>query len=304
MSSSKYLIVITGPTGIGKTELSLRLNDIYNTSIISADSRQVYKEMSIGTAKPSQQEITDGNIKLVNYISVTEEYNAGSFEKDAIKVVNQDHAEGNISIICGGTGLYIKAVTEGLNEYPDIPKAIIKNIESELKDYSIEALQKRLLESDPQKYANIDIQNSHRLIRALSIIDHTGRPFSEFQAIELEPRPFKLINVVLDDDREVIYKRVEQRVDKMIASGLIEEVESLIQYKDLKALNTVGYSEVFQYLDGHITKEFCISEIKKNTRRYAKRQLTWLRKFNDGKRFLAGDFDGVKHYVEQELGRY
>ncbi len=301
MSSKKYLIVITGPTGIGKTELSLQLNDIYNTSIISADSRQVYKEMLIGTAKPSPVEISRGNIKLADIISVTDEYNAGQFEQDALKIIEQDHESSNVSIICGGTGFYIRAVCEGLNEFPDIPNEVIAKIEKELQENGIKSLQNRLQHNDPITYSKIDIQNSHRLVRALSIYYHTGQTLSHYQNIELPPRPFQVINIVLDDDRETIYSRIENRVDKMIDAGLIEEVESLIQYKDLKSLNTVGYSEVFRYLAGDITKDFCITEIKKNTRRYAKRQLTWLRKYNNGQRFLGSDFDGIMEYIDSVI---
>ena len=302
MSSTKYLIVLTGPTGIGKTELSLRLNDKYNTSIISADSRQVYKEMAIGTAKPTPDEIKIGNIKLVDFISVTEDYNAGQFEKDALKIIQQNHSQNNVSIICGGTGFYIKAVCEGLHDFPDVPAELVSKIELELKESGIEVLQRRLQATDPVTYKNIDIQNAHRLIRALSITDHTGRPFSEFKNEELDPRPFKVLNIVLEEERDILYKKIENRVDNMINSGLIDEVESLITHRDLKSLNSVGYSEVFQYLDGNISRDFCIDEIKKNSRRYAKRQLTWLRKYNDGKRFSSSDIEGISNYIDFNIG--
>ena len=302
MSSTKYLIVLTGPTGIGKTELSLKLNDKYNTSIISADSRQVYKEMAIGTAKPTPDEIKIGNIKLVDFISVTEDYNAGQFEKDALKIIQQNHSQKNVSIICGGTGFYIKAVCEGLHDFPDVPAELVSKIELELKESGIEVLQRRLQATDPVTYKNIDIQNAHRLIRALSITDHTGRPFSEFKNEELDPRPFKVLNIVLEEERDILYKKIENRVDNMINSGLIDEVESLITHRDLKSLNSVGYSEVFQYLDGNISRDFCIDEIKKNSRRYAKRQLTWLRKYNDGKRFSSSDIEGISNYIDFNIG--
>jgi tRNA dimethylallyltransferase len=298
MSSTKYLIVLTGPTGIGKTDLSLRLNDKYNTSIISADSRQVYKEMAIGTAKPTKAQIESGNIKLVDFLSITEKYNAGLFEKDALQIIKEDHSQRDVSIICGGTGFYIKAVCEGLHEFPDVPAEVVTKLENELEASGIEELQSRLKVVDPITFKNIDIQNAHRLIRALSITDHTGRPFSEFKNKELELRSFKIINIVLDEDRDILYKRIENRVDKMIESGLIAEVESLIPYKNLKSLNTVGYSEVFQYLEGNVSRDFCIEEVKKNSRRYAKRQLTWLRKYNNGKRFPSSDFDGITEYID------
>ncbi len=290
MNLSKYLIVITGPTGIGKTDLSIRINETFQTSIVSADSRQVYQEMFIGTAKPTAKEISEGNIKLVDHISVTEDYNVGLYEQEAIDVIAKDHHRNQFSIICGGTGLYIKIVCEGIDTYPDVPKDVIVNIEAELDNEGIESLQKRLKALDPVHYEKMDINNKHRLIRALSIIDHTGEAFSSYQSKRITERPFKIINIVLDDDRTEIYKRIEDRVDRMISNGLINEVESLLKFRTYNALNTVGYSEVFRYFDGDITKEFCISEIKKNTRRYAKRQLTWLRKYNPGKRFIQASW--------------
>lgn len=301
MNLSKYLIVITGPTGIGKTDLSIRLNEKFQTSIVSADSRQMYKEMSVGTAKPSKEEIAQGKIKLVNHVSVTENYNVGLFEQQALDLISKDHQNNPVSIICGGTGLYIKVVCEGIDKYPDVPKDIITNIENELENIGIESLQRRLLEKDPHHYEKMDINNKHRLIRALSIIDYTGEAFSSYQCKRIVHRPFKIINVVLDDDRTKIYKRIEDRVDRMIENGLIYEVESLTKYRAYNALNTVGYTEVFRYLDGDITKDFCISEIKKNTRRYAKRQLTWLRKYNLGKRFTSANYDNIIEYIERNL---
>ena len=302
MNLSKYLIVITGPTGIGKTDLSIKLNQTFQTSIVSADSRQIYKEMSIGTAKPTSVEIAEGNIKLVDHISVSEDYNVGLFEQEALNAIGKDHKNKQASIMCGGTGLYIKVVCEGIDTYPDVPKDVIVNIEAELDNEGIESLQKRLKELDPVHYEKVDINNKHRIIRALSIIDYTGESFSSYQSMRIVNRPFKTINIVLDDDRASIYKRIENRVDRMISNGLINEVESLLKFRTYNALNTVGYSEVFQYLDGEITKDFCISEIKKNTRRYAKRQLTWLRKYNPGKRFSAYDYNGIKDYIEQIIG--
>jgi tRNA dimethylallyltransferase len=303
MNLSKYLIVITGPTGIGKTDLSIRINETFQTSIVSADSRQVYQEMFIGTAKPTAKEISEGNIKLVDHISVTEDYNVGLYEQEAIDVIAKDHHRNQFSIICGGTGLYIKIVCEGIDTYPDVPKDVIVNIEAELDNEGIESLQKRLKALDPVHYEKMDINNKHRLIRALSIIDHTGEAFSSYQSKRITERPFKIINIVLDDDRTEIYKRIEDRVDRMISNGLINEVESLLKFRTYNALNTVGYSEVFRYFDGDITKEFCISEIKKNTRRYAKRQLTWLRKYNPGKRFSANDYTGIMDYIQQSIDR-
>jgi len=301
MNKKKKLIVITGPTGIGKTAISLQINEAYNTSIISADSRQIYKELSIGTAKPTHEEIASGNIKIVDFLSVTKDYNAGQFEKDAMSIITEDHHLSDVSIVCGGTGLYIKALTEGLDQFPDIPIEQVAQLETELSETGIESLQNRLKEKDPEQYANMDIDNPHRLIRALSIIDYTGQAYSSFLGHVKVGRPFEIINIVIDTEREIIYKRIEKRVDQMIEAGLIDEVKSMMVYRNLNALNTVGYKEVFAYLDGDYTLDICIAEIKKNTRRYAKRQLTWLRKHNLGQRFLPSNIDKIKKYIDQRL---
>jgi len=301
MKNKKKLIVITGPTGIGKTAISLYLNEAYNTSIISADSRQIYKELTIGTAKPTPEEIASGNIKFVDFLSVTEDYNAGQFEKDAMIIITEDHYRSDVSIVCGGTGLYIKALTEGLDQFPNIPIEQVAQLETELSEAGIESLQNRLKEKDPEQYANMDIDNPHRLIRALSIIDYTGQAYSSFLGQDKVERPFEIINIVIDTEREIIYNRIEKRVDQMIEAGLIDEVKSMMAYRNLNALNTVGYKEVFAHLDGDYTLSTCVAEIKKNTRRYAKRQLTWLRKYNLGQRFLPSNIDKIKKYIDQRL---
>lgn len=294
----KHLIVITGPTGIGKTGLSLDINRHFNTNIISADSRQVYKELSIGTAKPSIQEIKDGGIVLVDHVSIHDPYNVGHFESEALNIIARNHLESDYSILCGGTGLYIKAVTEGLHEFPDVTPEILKELKTNLEENGIEELQNKLLQLDPEYHEQVDLNNAHRLIRALSIIEVSGQKFSSFFQSSRLKRTFNIINIVLDLPREDIYKRINDRVLKMIKKGLIEECSALRDYKHLQALNTVGYKEVFEHLDGQLDLNNCISEIQKNTRRYAKRQLTWLRKYNSGPRFKPSESEKILAYIK------
>ncbi len=297
----KYLIVITGPTAIGKTALTLQLNQKYNTSIISADSRQIYKELSIGTAKPTPSEIASGPIKLVDHISLADDYSVGHFEKEAMAIIAEDHMQGDISILSGGTGLYIKAVCQGLNEFPAVEKSIREALSSEYQEKGITTLQEKLKSKDPDYYHTVDIHNAQRLIRALSVIESTGKTFSSFLNQPLAQRPFDVISIILNQERDILYDRINQRVDKMITAGLLDEVESLLPYRHHNALNTVGYKEIFQYIDGELSREEAIEEIKKNTRRYAKRQLTWIRKYNDGRCFLPSDVDGVMAYIQNRL---
>jgi len=298
-NQNKYLIVLTGPTAIGKTDLAIGLNSEYKSSIVSADSRQVYKEMTIGTAKPSQEEIIRHNICLVDHISVKTPYSAGKFEIEAIAQIQKDHSNNQFSILCGGTGLYIQSVEEGLDHFPDVPPSITSDLENLLDNEGITGLQQELEKEDPTYYKIIDKQNARRITRALSIIRTTGKPFSSFLGQGERLRPFKVIRVILDMERQELYDKINLRVDKMIEKGLIEEVETLLKYKNLRALDTVGYREVFQYLEHQTSLEKCIEEIKKNSRRYAKRQMTWLRNKYSEPRFSPQQFDEIRNYIEQ-----
>jgi len=297
----KYLIVITGPTGIGKTDLALRLNEKLQTSIISADSRQIYKEMTIGTAKPSDEEIKGGQIKLVNHVSIHDPYNAGTFEIEALQQITEDHSKTDYSILCGGTGLYIKAVQEGLDDFPQVPQAINEALQKELNTFGLSPLQKELEEKDPIYFKACDVSNQRRVVRALSIIRSSGETFSSFRRDTQKQRPFKVVPIVLDLPREELYARINSRVLKMIESGLVDEVKSLVPHKHLRALNTVGYAEVFKHLDGEWDLDQCIAEIQKNTRRYAKRQLTWSRGNYNVEGIKTGDLESVMERIGVEF---
>lgn len=281
MSNNKYLISIVGPTAIGKTSLSIKLANYFNTEIVSADSRQFFKEMSIGTAAPTEEELAAAPHHFIHHKSITEDYNVGTFEKDALSKIEELHQKYDIVIMVGGSGLYVDAVTKGLDYFPDVDPKIREQLNKTLENEGLEVLQLQLKALDEVAYKTIAIDNPHRVIRALEICIGTKQPYSSFLNKEKNKRPFKTITVGLTADRDIIYDRINQRVDIMVENGLIEEVKSLTEYKHLNALNTVGYKEIFNYLDESWTLDFAISEIKKNSRRFAKRQLTWFKKNNE-----------------------
>ena len=276
--ANKYLISIVGPTAIGKTALSIKLANHFDTQIISADSRQFFKEMSIGTAAPTKEELAAAKHHFIHNKSITEDYNVGAFEKEAINQIALLHKTHNVVIMVGGSGLYVDAVTNGLDYFPEVDKSIRTQLNTQLETEGLKTLQLKLKTLDEQSYNTIKIDNPQRVIRALEICIGSGQPYSSFLNKDKNKRPFKTITVGLEADRDVIYDRINKRVDIMIANGLIKEVESLLPFKNLNSLNTVGYKELFNYLDKTWTLEFAISEIKKNSRRFAKRQLTWFRR--------------------------
>ncbi|TBN17421.1 tRNA (adenosine(37)-N6)-dimethylallyltransferase MiaA [Hyunsoonleella pacifica] len=277
----KYLISIVGPTAIGKTALSIKLAQHFNTEIISADSRQFYKEMQIGTAAPSTKELATAKHHFIHHKSIKDTYNVGAFEKDAITCLDTLFKTKDIIIMVGGSGLYVDAITNGLDDFPKTDPSIRENLNTQLKEQGLEHLQLQLKQLDEASYKSIAIDNPHRVIRALEVCIGTGKPYASFLNKKKDKRPFKTIHIGLTADRELIYSRINQRVDIMINEGLLDEVKSLAKYSDLNALNTVGYKELFKYFDNEWTLDLAISEIKKNTRRFAKRQLTWFRKNED-----------------------
>jgi len=273
-----YLITIVGATAIGKTSLSLELAKEFETEIISSDSRQFYKEMNIGTAVPTVQELNEVKHHFIHDRSIFDDYSVGDYERDAVSKLDDLYNNHNSVIMVGGSGLYIDAVLKGLDNFPDVNSEIRTNLKKELFKNGIDSLQQKLKELDPTSYQKIDIDNKQRLIRALEISIGTGRPYSSFLRNKNNNRSFIPIKIGIDAKREIIYDRINQRVDLMIENGLIEEAKTLYPYRELNALQTVGYKELFRYFDGEITLEFAISEIKKNSRRFAKRQGTWFRK--------------------------
>jgi tRNA dimethylallyltransferase len=272
------LITIVGPTAIGKTALSIQLATHFNAEIISCDSRQFYKEMNIGTAVPSPEELNAATHHFIQNRSVFEDYNVGDFERDALDKINELFKTNTVVIMVGGSGLYIDAVLNGLDYFPKVSPEIRENLNQELLSKGIEHLQQQLKEVDLETYNTITLDNPQRVIRALEVCIGSGLPYSSFKNKPKEKRNFTSIKIGLNADREIMYRRINQRVDIMLQNGLLEEATNLYSHKKLNALQTVGYRELFSYFDGNISKEFAIEEIKKNTRRFAKRQLTWFRK--------------------------
>ena len=275
---TKYLISIVGPTAIGKTALSIELAQHFETEIISADSRQFFKEMQIGTAAPTSDELSSAKHHFIHHKSIKDEYNVGAFEKDALQCLEKLFQDKDAVIMVGGSGLYVDVITKGLDHFPKVGSNIREKLNKELKTKGLEDLQEQLKALDPVSYNTITIDNPHRVIRALEICIGSEKPYSSFLNKGKEKRNFKTITVGLTADREMIYNRINQRVNIMMQKGLLEEVKGLLVSKDLNALNTVGYKELFNYLSGEWDLEFATSEIKKNTRRFAKRQLTWFKR--------------------------
>ncbi|WP_295982258.1 tRNA (adenosine(37)-N6)-dimethylallyltransferase MiaA [uncultured Algibacter sp.] len=275
---TKYLISIVGPTAIGKTALSIELAQHFETEIISADSRQFFKEMQIGTAAPTSDELSSAKHHFIHHKSIKDEYNVGAFEKDALQCLEKLFQDKDAVIMVGGSGLYVDVITKGLDHFPKVGSNIRKKLNKELETKGLEVLQEQLKALDPVSYNTIAIDNPHRVIRALEICIGSEKPYSSFLNKGKEKRNFKTITVGLTADREMIYNRINQRVNIMMQKGLLEEVKGLLVSKDLNALNTVGYKELFNYLSGEWDLEFATSEIKKNTRRFAKRQLTWFKR--------------------------
>ncbi|MBS3738643.1 MAG: tRNA (adenosine(37)-N6)-dimethylallyltransferase MiaA [Psychroflexus sp.] len=295
-----YLICILGPTAIGKTKVSIDIAKAFDTEIISCDSRQFYKEMQIGTAVPSEEELAQVQHHFIQHLSIFEDYSVGDYEKEALKKIDELFQNKNILCLTGGSGLYQKAVLKGLDYFPNVDKTIRKKLNATFENEGIKSLQEQLKRLDPEYYATVDTQNPHRLIRALEICIGTSKPYSSFiNTNKNTNRDFKVIKIGLTADRKIIYKRIEQRVDIMFDNGLLKEAQSLYQYKNLNALQTVGYKELFEHFDGNLTLDEAKAEIKKNTRRYAKRQLTWYRKQDDIKWFgYDAEIDEILEYIK------
>lgn len=296
----KYLIVLSGPTAIGKTALSIAIAKAYNCDIISCDSRQFYKEMKIGTAVPSAKELSQIKHHFIQNLSIQNDYSVGKFERDALVKIEELHKENDFVLMVGGSGLYIDAVCKGFDDFPTVPKELRDELNLRLQHEGIEALEQQLIELDSEYHKLVDKANPHRIIRALEICIASGKPYSSFRKQQLSKRKFKTIKVILQRDREELYARINQRVDLMMNEGLLDEAKSLYPFKHLNALQTVGYKELFAYLDGDTDLEFAISEIKKNTRRYAKRQMTWFRRDPNTTFFDPQEKQEILSFIEEK----
>lgn len=280
-AKQKTLIVIAGPTAIGKTALAIEVAQYLNTEIISADSRQFYKEMSIGTAKPNSKELSQAKHHFIDSHSVTDNFNVGDFEIEAIQKLNEIFTKKDTAVMVGGSGLYINAVLYGFDELPKASEELRNQLNDRLKNEGIEPLQNQLQHLDPDYYAEVDAQNPQRIIRALEVCISTGKTFSSFRNKQPKLRDFNAVLIGLNTDRDKLYQRINKRVDIMIEDGLVEEVKSLQAYRHLNALKTVGYSEIFRCLNKEWTLPEAIEKLKQNTRNFAKRQITWFKK-NEG----------------------
>ncbi len=278
LSTTKALIVIAGPTASGKTAAAIRLAQHYKTVILSADSRQFYREMAIGTAKPTQAELAAAKHYFIDSHSISETFSVGDFEKQALALLDELFQKQDVIILVGGSGLYIKALCEGFDDIPQADEAIREQLNNQFAQNGIAALQDELNTADPDYYNEVDLSNPQRIIRALEVYRSTGKPFSSFRKSTVNKRPFNILKIGLDLPREVLYNQINRRVDDMIKQGLANEVANLIPHRNLNALNTVGYRELFDYFDGKTDLPRAIELIKQNTRHFAKRQMTWFRK--------------------------
>lgn len=296
----KHLIVIVGPTAIGKTSLSIELANHYNCDIISADSRQFFKEMAIGTAKPTKEELAAAQHHFVDFISVKERYSAGTFENDVILKLKELYKTNNYAILVGGSGLYVNAVCDGIDDIPfDLKER--EKLNAELEEFGIRKLQEELKAKDPEHFERMNIKNPQRLIRAIEVCRITGKTYSSFRNTTAKQRDFNIIKIGLNTDREIVYDRINRRVDIMMEEGLLDEVKSLANYKELNSLNTVGYKELFRYLDNETSLEEAVGKIKQNTRNFAKRQLTWFRKDKNTEWFEPLQLDEIITSIDNKV---
>lgn len=271
----KKLIILLGPTGVGKTELSLQMAEELGTEIISCDSRQMYREMKIGTAAPTEEELRHVPHHFIGHLSIHDYYSCGRFEIDALAKCNELFQSHDTVIMTGGSMLYIDAVCKGIDDIPNIDEELRQSLLERYQNEGIENIRQELKILDPDYYKIVDLQNHKRIIHALEVCIQSGKPYSSFRSESVKKRPFTIEKIGLNRPREVLYNRINKRVDIMMENGLLEEAKSLYPFKGLNALNTVGYKELFNYFDGTWTLDFAIQMIKQNSRRYAKKQLTW-----------------------------
>jgi tRNA dimethylallyltransferase len=294
----KYLIVILGPTGVGKSDISADLAIRYKCEIISADSRQIYEEMRIGTAVPDENQLHAIKHHFVRSISVEDYYSSSMFERDVLKLLPSLFAENNIVLMSGGSGMYLDAVCHGTDDIPDVDSAVREKYLSLYREEGIGGLRIALRLLDPEHYLKVDLKNHKRIIRALEICETTGKPYSSFLTRKKRERDFRVIKIGLMGTREELYRRINDRVDEMVRTGLEDEARQLIRHRHLNALNSVGYREFFDYFDGTVTREKAIELIKRNSRRYAKRQMTWWAKDSDIRWFYPENKTEIFSYID------
>lgn len=297
----KYLIVIAGPTAAGKTALAIEVAKELKTAVVSADSRQLFREMQVGTARPSGQEMQDVNHYFMGSHSIADDYNVGRYEAEVLQLLSELYKEKDVVILCGGSGLYIDAVCNGLDELPQADEATREMLTTLLEEKGLSALQEMLKEKDPVYYRQVDLQNPHRLIRALEVCLISGKPYSQLRKGNKAKRDFRVIKIGVSMERNKLYERINQRVDEMMKSGLLEEARRVYPYRDRNALQTVGYKELFDHFEGKTDLRTAVELIKQNTRRFAKRQLTWFRRDGEITWFEPWQKDEVIGYIRERI---
>jgi len=295
------LIVVVGPTGIGKSAVSLKIAQHYNTEIISADSRQIYRELSIGTAVPPEEDLETVKHYMVQTISVSEYYNASMFEMDVLAKLEQLFPSKNPILMTGGSMLYVDAVCKGIDDLPTVDPEIRRQLTDEFEQNGIEAIRFQLKHLDPAYYEKVDLKNPKRILHALEICLMTGRPYSSFRSEKKKERPFRIIKTGLNTDRDTLYRRINQRVLQMVGQGLFEEARKVYPMRELNSLNTVGYKEIFAYFDGRISREEAIEQIQNNSRKYARKQLTWFRRDPEINWFSPDQYDDIIRFLDEKL---
>ncbi len=290
--------MIAGPTGVGKTALAIQLAKNYHSEILSADSRQFYKETSIGTAKPTEKELSAVPHHFINTLSIHQNYSVGDFERDALACIDNLFEKHQLVFLVGGSGLYINAVLDGVDEFTEVSDHTRNKIKSGYEINGIKWLQEQLSQLDPEYFKEVDHSNPQRLMRALEVCIESGKPYSSFLKKNKKERKFDAIKIMINAPRLELYERINKRVDMMIEQGLEDEARQLFPYKHLNALNTVGYKELFSFFENNITRDQAIDLIKQKTRNYAKRQLTWFKNQDTFEEFLPSDFDKIKTYIE------
>lgn len=287
------LLVLVGPTAVGKTGVAIRLARHFHAEVVSADSRQFFRELEIGTAKPSVDDLALVRHHFINSHSISDGFDAGSYGEAALALLTRLLEQKEYAILCGGSGLYIKAVLEGFDDLPEIPPAVRETVINDYTNKGLLALQEELREKDPEYFEVVDRQNPQRLMRALEVIRHSGKAFSGFHSKRKKELPFEVVKIGLDLDRDELYRRIDDRMDNMINRGLFQEAERLFPSRHLPALQTVGYQEIFGYLEGQYDREEAVRLLKRNSRRYAKRQLTWFRRDTSIHWFHPDDWEGI-----------
>ena len=297
----KKLIVIAGPTAVGKTSVAIQLAKEFRTAIVSADSRQIYREMNIGTAKPTAADRAEVPHYFIDTHSIPETYDAASYATDALGVIGDLFTRNDEVILCGGSGLYIKGVCDGFDEMPDIPQSIRNDLIRNYEEHGLQWLQEQMRDLDPDAMGSIDVKNPHRLIRALEVKLASGESIASFRKHKKHHRDFNAVKIGLELPREQLYDRIDTRMDHMIAEGLFEEARTLYPLRHYNALQTVGYQEIFDFIENRYDRDECIRLLKRNSRRYAKRQLTWFKKDPGFTWFSPSDINAIINYIQPSL---